>query len=201
MLSRTFFSKLCHIISTAMESEEEKLFGGLNVILGGDFHQFPPVVARQSAPLYWPVDSRHDSEDDILGRKIFEQFTTVVQLKEQIRIRDATWLDVLQHVRHGKCRQEHIDIIKRLIITNSNCPPTDFSSFPWKEARLVTPRHAVRNQWNAAAVRKHCAENHRRLYICPSEDTIGGRPVTNDEKIAIMTRTKGSKSIWTSRMV
>jgi len=177
MLSRTFFLKLCHIISTAMESEEEKLFGGLNVILGGDFHQFPPVVARQSAPLYWPVDSRHDSEDDILGRKIFEQFTTVVQLKEQIRIRDATWLDV------------------------SNCPPTDFSSFPWKEARLVTPRHAVRNQWNAAAVRKHCAENHRRLYICPSEDTIGGRPVTNDEKIAIMTRTKGSKSIWTSRMV
>jgi hypothetical protein len=194
MLSRTFFAKLCHIISTAMESEEDKIFGGLNVILCGDFHQFPPVVARRSAPLYWPVDSSHDSEDDILGRKIFEQFVTVVQLKEQIRVQDPIWLDVLQHVRHGNCRQEHIDIIKKLIITNSNCPLTDFDNFPWKEARLVTPRHAVRNQWNAAAIRKHCAESHRRLYVCPSEDTIGGRPVTNEEKIAIMTRTKGSKS-------
>jgi hypothetical protein len=84
MLSRSFFAKLCRIISIAMEREHDKIFGGLNVILSGDFHQFPPVVARRSAPLYWPADTRHDSEDDILGRKILEQFSTVVQLKEQI---------------------------------------------------------------------------------------------------------------------
>ena len=67
MLLRTFFAKLYHIISTAMETDEDKIFGGLNMILSGDFHQFPPVVTQQSAPLYWPVDSRHDSEDNILG--------------------------------------------------------------------------------------------------------------------------------------
>jgi hypothetical protein len=61
-----------------MEMENDKIFGGLNVILVKDFHQFPPVVARTTAPLYWPADSRHDSEDEILGQKIFEQFTTVV---------------------------------------------------------------------------------------------------------------------------
>ena len=84
MLSRSFLAKLCWIISTAMESNEDQLFGGLNVVLVGDFHQFPPVLACRSAPLYWPVDSRNDSEDDILGRKICERFTTVIQLHQQI---------------------------------------------------------------------------------------------------------------------
>ena len=194
MLSRCFFAKLSRIISTAMESEEDKIFGGLNVILVGDFHQFPPVVARLSAPLYWPADSRNDSEDDILGRKIFEQFTTVVQLKKQVRVQDDVWHDVLQHVRHGNCRQEHIDIIKGLVIDDPRCPRTDFNSSPWKDARLVTPRHAVRIQWNSAAIRKYCARSSRRLYVFSAEDTVCGRPVTNDEKIAIMTKTKGSQS-------
>ena len=194
MLSRSFLAKLCRIISTAMESQDDEAFGGLNVILGGDFHQFPPVVARQSAPLYWPVDSRHNSEDDIFGQKIYEQFLTVVQLKEQIRVKDPVWHDVLQHIHYGNCRKEHIDIIKNLIITNPNCPPIDFNSSPWKDARLVTPRHSVRNQWNSATVRKHCAETNHRLYICPAEDTIGGCPVSNEEKIAILSGSKGSKS-------
>lgn len=194
MLSRSFFAKLCRIISTAMEVDEEMIFGGLNVIIVGDFHQFPPVVARQSAPLYCSADPRYDTEDDVLGRKIYEQFTTVVQLKEQIRIKDPVWHDVLQHVRHGNCQQHHIDIIKNLIITDPLTPPTDFSSLPWKDARLVTPRHAVRTQWNSASIRKHCEETHQRLYICPAEDKVGGHPVTNEEKIAIATRTKGSRS-------
>ena len=101
---------------------------------------------------------------------------------------------LLQHVCHGNCWQEHIDIIRKLIIMNPDCPPTNFNSFPWREAWLVMPQHTVRTQWNAAAIQKHSAEAHHRLYICPSEDTIGGWPVTNDEKIAIMTKTKGSRN-------
>ena len=60
-----------------MEVVGEEIFGGLNMILTGDFHQFPPVVARCSAPLYWPADPKHDTEDEILGRKIYKQFMTV----------------------------------------------------------------------------------------------------------------------------
>jgi hypothetical protein len=133
MLSRTFLAKLSQIISIATESENDTIFGGLNVILVFDFHQFPPVVARRSAPLYYPAETSRDSEDDVLGQKIYEQFTIVVQLKKQIRVQDEIWHDVLQHVRHGNCRQEHIDIIKSLIVTDPNCAPTDYNSFPWKD--------------------------------------------------------------------
>ena len=194
MLSRNFFAKLSRIISVALEIEEESVFGGLNVIGTGDFHQFPPVVARQSAPLYWPVDSRRDTEEEILGRKIFEQFTTVVQLKKQMRVHDPEWHNLLQHVRYGNCLQHHIDELKKLIITNSKCPRTDYDSPPWSDAKLVTPRHAVRTQWNSAAIRKYCGKKNRRLYICPAQDMIEGHSANNEEKIAILTRTKGSNS-------
>lgn len=48
--------------------------------------------------------------------------------------------------------------------------------------------------WNSAAIKKHCANRGHRLYVCPAEDTVGGRAATNEEKIAILTRVKGSNS-------
>ena len=56
------------------------------------------------------------------------------------------------------------------------------------------PHHAVRTQWNSAAIKKHCKETHHHLYFCPAEDMVDGCAVTNDEKIVIATQTKGSKS-------
>jgi hypothetical protein len=166
-----------------IQSEDDRVFGGLNVILVG-----LPVVNRQTAPLYWPVDQRRDTEDDILRRKIYKQFTMVVQLNKQNRVQDDIWQDVLQHVRHGNCHAEHVDIIGKLIITSPGCPHADYDSAPWKDVKLVTPRHGVCTLWNSAAVRKHCAENHQWLYVCPCEDSIDGRPISNAEKIAIITR-------------
>ena len=104
---------------------------------------------------------------------------------------------VLQHVCYGNCQQRHIDTIRKLIVTNLKCPSTDYNAPPWKDARLVMPRHAVRMQWNSAAIRKHCAKKHHRLYVCLSNDAIGDRSVTNEEKIAIMSqphRMKGSST-------
>jgi hypothetical protein len=157
-----------------MEEQADKIFRGINVVIIGDFHQFPPVVARQTASLYCLANPQYDSEDEVLSCQIYEQFTTVIQLREQIRIKDDVWHDVLQHVRYGDCRQHHINIIKKLIITNPDTPTTDYNAEPWKNARLVTPRHAVRTQWNSAAIRKHCKETHHRLYVCSTEDIIEG---------------------------
>ena len=41
-----------------------KPWGGVNVILCGDFHQFKPVVQKKSTPLYWPVHSLIDNEEE-----------------------------------------------------------------------------------------------------------------------------------------
>ncbi|KAJ7362358.1 hypothetical protein DFH08DRAFT_840795 [Mycena albidolilacea] len=61
----------------------------------------------------------------------------------------------------------------------------NFEIPPWHDASLVTPRHAVRAQWNSAAVRKMCKDTGRRLFICSAEDTYQGRPLNLPEKYTL----------------
>jgi len=73
-------------------------FGGVNVILCGDFHQFPPVAGKKRCPLYYPNDiEKGDSPEFCLGRELYEAFQTVVVLEEQVRVTDPVWLDFLRH--------------------------------------------------------------------------------------------------------
>ena len=74
-----------------------------------------------------------------------------------------------------------------LVLRNPDMPLTDFTSTPWQDAALVTPCHKVRIQWNELAVRKHCQMTGHQLFICYSEDTIRGRPLTRREKEALAT--------------
>ena len=52
MLLQSFFAKLCFIITTMMEEMDDKVFSRLNIVLGGDFHQFSSVINHWLAPLY-----------------------------------------------------------------------------------------------------------------------------------------------------
>ncbi|KAG9005027.1 hypothetical protein FRB90_010603 [Tulasnella sp. 427] len=60
--------------------------------------------------------------------------------------------------------------MKHLIISSENVSSSTFDS---TNAALVTPRNAVRIQWNQKAIRRWCAENGRPLFIIPSHDTVG----------------------------
>lgn len=185
MVSREFLAKLSAIlcmIADAMGAEGKgKLpFGGINIILVGDYHQFPPIAA---SPLYYPIAAK-DSQQSVMGRKLYEHFTNVVILRDQMRVGDQLWLDFLQHARVGECRPHHLKMLRGLILTNSGCPRTDFSMAPWNGAVLITPRHAVRKEWNRASVRRHCKESRETLFICEAEDRIKDRKLTLGERYA-----------------
>jgi hypothetical protein len=100
-----------------------------------------PALPQRAALLYYPNDPRLDHTDAVIGREIYEQFLTVVQLRKQVRVEDAIWEDLLQHVRYGNCKKAHIDLLRSLIVTNPESPKTDYYTEPWKSAVLVTPRH------------------------------------------------------------
>jgi hypothetical protein len=67
-------------------------FGGMHIMLLGDFHQFPPVAGNSTA-LYCsrPYD---DSERAAFGWELFKQFTTVVILREQKQSHDPGWTEI-----------------------------------------------------------------------------------------------------------
>lgn len=48
----------------------------------------------------------------------------------------------------------------------------DFDMEPWSKAALVTPRHAMREQWNEVAVWRHCQKSSHQLFICKAEDMV-----------------------------
>ncbi|KAI5981633.1 hypothetical protein EDD15DRAFT_2115455, partial [Pisolithus albus] len=52
---------------------------------------------------------------------------------------------------------------------------------------LVTPRHAVRQQWNHAAVRKQAHVGGGAVFECIAEDSIKGQPLTLPERYAFAT--------------
>ncbi|KAG1753472.1 hypothetical protein EDB19DRAFT_1824175 [Suillus lakei] len=62
-------------------------FGGLSVIILGDFHQFPPITGHHHA-LY---SQNPQTAKCQLGRNIYLQFNTVIQLQQQICIMDTVW--------------------------------------------------------------------------------------------------------------
>ena len=217
MLSKSFLASLSRNISIGMEGSQgyqrEMSFGGLNVILCGDLHQFPPVACAKREPLYYPISS-DDKLATQVGRKIYEEFSTVVILKEQMRVTDPTWRDFLNHLRYGRVELRHLKMLRTLLLkrqTKTTPPPLssnttsspdphldflgaiDFSAQPWADASLITPRHAVRTRWNQAATQKECTESKNRLFACPSLDTIKGSPLTLEERYALASLPKKSR--------
>jgi len=73
-------------------------------------------------------------------------------------------------------------MLRQLIVTHDDCPPTDFTTPPWKDALLVTPRHAVRlTRTQALGI---------MLIKCPAFDTVQGRQLTLEEKFAVAAKPK-----------
>ncbi|KAG1849316.1 hypothetical protein C8R48DRAFT_750240 [Suillus tomentosus] len=130
-------------------------FGGINIIISGDFHQFPPVATALTEALYFPVNFAHNLTEAQLSRTIFEEFTTVVILTEQVH--------------------HHIKMLCTLVLSDPHCLLTDFATKPWNKAVL----------WNEAAIRKHCQETGHQLFICAAEDTLKGKPLMLQEHYAV----------------
>jgi len=180
---------LSEIIGKSQALEEKgrphEPFGSMHIIKVGDFHQFPPV-GNPTSVLYVDRPSQ-DSKHALLGREIFLQFDKVVILREQNRIKDLTWSDLLSRLRVRECNRANLDEIQKLVLSNPECDVPDFSKPPWDQAILVTPRQSVRQLWNEHAIAKHCARTGNQLYIVSAEDTSreGAEHLTMEAKLAI----------------
>ncbi|VDC07039.1 unnamed protein product [Peniophora sp. CBMAI 1063] len=196
MLSREMFELVSARVSAAKVSGNpaaaDAPFGGVNVIIVGDNFQFPPVGRPKSA-LYHPATGSNLSDGAAIGRRLYEQFETVVILNQQVRVRDGRWLEFLHRLREGAVSRGDIDMLRDLLITKPE-RLNEMDTPEWRDAVLVTPRHAVRVQWNSAAVEQHSRTTGHRIYEIPASDRIGRRELTMRERLAVALRKDEGKN-------
>ena len=148
-------------------------FGGMNIILLGDFHQFPPVANSCASLHVSPSISFKETTTQVMGRNIYMQFETVVTLTEQMRIMDNVWRQILERSRMGDCTKDDLQEIRKLVLTNNMCNVLDFNQIPWDDVILITPCNIMRWKWNAVALQQYCRKSQNMLYICQVEDVVG----------------------------
>jgi len=74
----------------------------------GDLHQFSPVTQQHRQSLFYPIHHT-DTTDAKIGRQIYEQFETVVILREQYRVTEPEWKEFLNHLRKGEVTDEDVE--------------------------------------------------------------------------------------------
>ncbi|KAF8817657.1 hypothetical protein BYT27DRAFT_7074195 [Phlegmacium glaucopus] len=116
------------------------------------------------------------------GRSIFLEYDKVVILWEQMRVTDEIWTAILSRLRVGECTEDDINEVQKLVLTNPECEKPDFTTAPWCDATLITPRNAAKDAWNSAAVERHCRMSGNRKYIICAEDTITDSGEVPDKK-------------------
>jgi hypothetical protein len=78
-----------------VENNSTVAFGGVNVIIAGDSHQFPPVIGGSgNGALHTLIGPT--AANILLARcPIYKQFRTFVLLKKQFRFDNESWRGVL----------------------------------------------------------------------------------------------------------
>lgn len=105
-----------------VEREELSDKCGVNVILCGDSQQFPSVAGRTRSALYHSNEPYARDTVPLLGRSIYERFTTVVVSRHRVRVSDPVWRDFLRSLRVGRVHKRHVTMLNEGIVVDHPAP-------------------------------------------------------------------------------
>ena len=116
-------------------------------------------------------------------RPLYKQFA-LVHLKTQVRVTDPEWLDLMQHVWHGKLNKMHITMLQQLVLTHEPmkgaCPQTLLHHLG--DALLVILNHVVQMMWSLMSTKACTYALRISLINYPAFDTIQGRQLMLDSR-------------------
>lgn len=158
--------------------DEDKPFGGINMICAGDFAQLPPPMHKY--PLYsGNIDSvihttnSYIIQENIIGKAIWHQFTTVIILRQNMRQKTQTTEDgkfrkALENMRFKACTQEDISFIRSLVVK----PDTDrsLSNPDFRNVSIITALNAYRDKINIIGCDRFAQEHDEEIHTFYSVD-------------------------------
>lgn len=110
MVDADFFENLEYIARKVRDSDE--IWGGLKLVVSGDFFQLPPVKPRNSSGKEFAFES--DCWDSC--------FDVQVELTEVFRQSDPTLIQLLQDIRKGRIDQDDLELLKKLCVVTKPDP-------------------------------------------------------------------------------
>jgi hypothetical protein len=152
-------------------------FGGINVVVAGDFAQLPParpyslysgVVSRVQLPRQKPKEL-----EETLGLLLWHQFVTVVILRQNMRQssespEDSKLRHALERMRYKSCNKADIDFLLSRIPAFNNT--IDLGDEKWRDVAIITARNCHKDQINTMNVIRFSRENGRELHYFHSVD-------------------------------
>lgn len=175
--------KLLSTVDTQLSQAKGKtdndtaILGGLAlVMMMGDFYQFPPVVGRS----LW---NKPISRDENHGKGIWDHFTSVITLTEQMRHQnDKPFQTMLTRARRGLLDNNDVAVLNNKVASSLPIHSPD-------ENVVIVQQNATRHTINRLQIRRFAKTNNRDVILFPAQHTRtkkdGGQIVEDADLLTI----------------
>ena len=187
MIGCRFLAQINNALQDAKENKE-KPFGGMSVILAGDFAQLPLVAEMR---LYaWINTSRCNLASNtgtmriITGKILWLMFTKVVILEEVVRQQgnaNLQFVGLLSRLRVGECTDADYDLLNSRLLNNIG---GEARLSEWTDAPLIVSDNATKDAINFHAAAAFAQNTNQQLQWYYAADHHKGKLVMDDTLLA-----------------
>jgi len=174
----------------AISNVHDKPYGGFNIILAGDFAQLPPT---SGAALYSNNVSkvRNTSmspreQENTIGKILWNQITTVVILKENMRQKSQSQADkklrvALENMHYKDCTENDIEFL-RTRIAGTMEPAPQLNDPKFRNVSIITARNIHKDKLNMLGSQHFAADSGQELTHFYSVDQLNSVGTSNQSK-------------------
>ena len=181
--------------------KQDKPFGGLNVIVAGDFAQLAPP-GQSSKSLYngdvgtnISAATNPRGQKNILGKVLWHHFTTVVLLRQNMRQNTSSEEDnrfriMLGNLRYKNCTGEDLDYLHSRTMAKSN--KSCLLTAEFKDVPIITGRNVQRDKINSLCSERYISEKRLESHSFYSIDRLIS---SKNNRFSLMTDSL-QKQLW-----
>ncbi len=172
-------------------------FGGMNMIFAGDFAQLPPTTGvslyNNSVAGCLDINMSLRQQENTIGKLLWQQVTTVVILKENLRQREASEADkkfrtALENMRYALCTPQDIAFLKSRVAGWAEGRPR-LTDARFRNVSIITGYNSQKDKINTMGTTHFRVETGVELHDFYSIDLLNGKSEVSNKK----RRGKGSR--------